>query len=197
MKNWKLFCSICLTASLLFACGNPTEKNSEEPKKTEAFTTEKPSSNDSSKNTSSNKQNEETTSITGQKMTDVEQQKLSDFIAKYPVEYARTIETGDFTPLANEYIMHDTKLYENLLKEIDEKHKAQTTEEVNKLTISNINRKSDTDFTVDTKEIIEETKNGKKNTIERHRQYSLYYDYVEGDVDNSFFKISDIKELNE
>lgn len=189
MKNWKLIISVSLAISLLYACGN-TEKNSKEPKKTEAFTTESSTSSNNSKD-----QKEEVATITGQKMTDVEQQKLVDFVAKYPVAYAKAIETGDFTPLANEYIMHDTKLYENLLAEVEKKHEAGTTEQVNKIVISKINRLSDTDFTVNTKESIEGNQNDSKKTIERQRQYILYYDYVEGDDSNSFFKITDMKDI--
>lgn len=189
MKNWKLIISVSLTISLLYACGN-TEKNSEEPKKTEAFTTESSTSGNNSKD-----QKEEVTTIAGQKMTDIEQQKIADFVAKYPIAHAKAIETGDFTPLANEYIMHDTILYENLLAEVKKQHEAGTTEQVNKIVISKINRLSDTDFTVNTKESIEENQNDSKKTIERQRQYTLYYDYVEGDDSNSFFKITDMKDI--
>lgn len=190
MKNWKILCITCLAASLLFACSN-TEDKTGDSKKTEAFTTE------TAKNTDANlpETTDSTVTIAGQKMTDTEQQKITDFIEKYPVEYSNAIETGDFTTLANEYIMHETKLYEHLLNEVEQQHKDGTTQKINKIEISKINRLSDTDFTVDTKETIEETKNGKNKSILRVRQYKLYYDYVEGDDSNSFFKIMDIKDL--
>ncbi|MGG0655756.1 TcaA NTF2-like domain-containing protein [Rummeliibacillus pycnus] len=204
MKKWKLLCSIGLAASLMVACSNDSAKTSKEPAKTEAFTTEKHST-DQSNNTNENstststKQQTETSSnnivVSGQKMTDAEQQKLSDFIAMYPVVYAKAIETGDFSPLANEYIMHDTKLYEDLLAEIPEKHKQGFIEEVSKLEINSIKRDSDTDFTVNTKEVIAETQNGKKDTKVYHRKYKVYYNYVEGNDAQSFFQISEITDV--
>lgn len=196
MKNWKLLCSVCLTVSLLFACGNNTEKDSKESTKTEAFTTENSTSNSNNSNNTddSSAKKAEVTSVSGQKMTELEQKKLSEFITKYPTVYAKALETGDVTPLTNEYILHETKLYEDLLADISVKNKDGITEKVNKVEISSIKRNSDTDFAVDTIEVIEETKQGKKNKLERHRKYALYYDYVEGDDDNSFFKISEIKE---
>lgn len=189
MKNWKILFITCLTVSVLFACSN-TEKNTGESKKTEAFTTKNTNEADADSSKS-----DKTITLAGPKMTDIEQQKITDIIKKYPVEYAHAIETGDFAPLANEYIMHDTILYENLLTEVDQQHKEGTVQKINKIEISKINRLSDTDFTVDTKETIEETKNNKTKSLERLRQYTLYYDYVEGDDSNSFFKITDIKEL--
>ncbi len=199
MNKWKLISSICLTASLIAGCGNNTEKNSEEPKVTEAFTTETPTTHDSNhtKENTTKTTTEPTpkTEVTGQKMSAVEQQKLSEFIAMYPVTYAEALHTGDFTSLANEYIMHDTKLYEDLLAEVPEKHKQGIQEEVNKVEILSINRSSDTDFTVTTKEFVAEIKNGNKVMKQNQRQYLVYYNFVEGDDSNSFFQITDLKEI--
>ncbi|HWI49275.1 MAG TPA: hypothetical protein VNU45_13735 [Rummeliibacillus sp.] len=204
MKKWKLICSICIAASLIAACNNDSEKTSKEPAKTEAFTTEthkttqSDKTNQSSTTSKSSKQSENSSNeltVSGQKMTKVVQQKLTDFIAMYPVVRAQAVESGDFTPLANEYIMHDTKLYEDLLSEIPEKHKQGIKEQVKKVKISSIKRDSDTEFTVDTKEIIAETQNGKKDTKEYHRKYKVYYNYVEGNDAQSFFQISEIKDV--
>ncbi|MFJ8260596.1 TcaA NTF2-like domain-containing protein [Rummeliibacillus sp. NPDC094406] len=204
MKKWKLICSICIAASLIAACSNDSEKTSKEPAKTEAFTTEthkttQSNKTDQSSTSSSYSQQPENSSnkpiVSGQKMTDIEIQKLSDFIAKYPVEYAKAVESGDFTPLANEYIMHDTKLYEDLLAEIPKKHKQGIQEKVNKVEISSIKRDSDTDFTVNTKEVIAKTQNSKKDTKVFHRKYKVYYNYVEGNDAQSFFQISEIKNV--
>ncbi|MGX9134539.1 TcaA NTF2-like domain-containing protein [Rummeliibacillus sp. JY-2-4R] len=199
MNKWKLISSICLTASLIVGCGNNTQKNSEEPKVTEAFTTETPTIDDTSQSkgntTTTTTDQKQEVEVTGQKMSAAEQQKLSDFIAMYPVTYAEALHTGDFSPLANEYIMHDTKLYEDLLAEIPEKHKQGIQEEVNKVEILSINRSADTDFTVTTKEVIAEIKSGSKKMKEFKRQYKVYYNFVEDDESNSFFQISDIKEI--
>ncbi|WP_397538479.1 TcaA NTF2-like domain-containing protein [Rummeliibacillus pycnus] len=201
MKKWKLICSICIAASLIAACNNDSEKTSKEPAKTEAFTTDthkttqSDKTNQSSTTSKSSKQPENSSNeltVSGQKMTKVEQQKLTDLIAMYPVVRAQAVESGDFTPLANDYIMHDTKLYEDLLAEIPKKHKQGIQEQVNTLEILSIKRESDTDFTVNTKEVIAETQNGKKNTKVYHRKYKVYYNYVEGNDAQSFFQISEI-----
>ena len=199
MKKWMVISSICLAASLIAACSNDTEKVSKEPAKTEAFTTESHKTNktDQGAASSSKKPANHSTELTisGKKMTSIEKQKLIDFIAMYPFEHAQAVNSGNFTPLANEYIMHDTKLYENLLAEIPKKHKQGVQEELTKLEISSIKRDSDTDFTVDTKEIIAKTQKGKKDIKEYHRKYKVYYNYVKGNDAQSFFQISEITDI--
>ncbi len=192
MKKWPVLCSLFLAASVLTACGNDANQKSQDQKE-DAFLTEK------SKDAISKADKHQTkdiieTKVTGQKMSKAEQEKLTQFISDYPVMRSEAIASGNFEPLANEAIMHDTKLYENLSNQIPKKHKQGDQEEVNKLEIVSIDRKSDTDFVVKTKEYINETKNGNKSLNAYDRTYSVYYDYVDGDENNSFFKISDLKE---
>lgn len=203
MKKWKVISSICLATALIAACSNDSEKTSKEPAKTEAFTTDShktTQSDQTNQSSSSSTQQSENvskkTAVSGEKMTKIEKQKLINFIEKYPVEYVKAIDSGDFTPLANEYIMHDTKLYEDLLAAIPKKHKQGIKLQINKVEVTSIKRNSDTDFTVDTKEIIDETQNGKTNTKQFLRKYKVFYNYVEGNDAQSFFQISDIKDIN-
>lgn len=200
MKKWRFFCSICLATTLLVSCNNVSQKDSSKQANTEDSATKTKETAIQDKTTqqdNSKKQTHEenkTPVLSGQKMTSTEQKKLENFVKSYPVKYGEAIESGDFTPLANEYIMHDTLLYENLLSEIPKKHKEGIKEDVKKAEITAINKVSDTDFTVKTTEIIEISQNGTKETKTYHREYTLFYDYIKGDDQNSFFKISDIKE---
>lgn len=200
VKKWRFFSSICLATTLLVSCNNVSQKDSNKQANTENSATKTKETviqNKTTQQDNSKKQvNEKSKApvLSGQKMTNTEQKKLENFVKMYPVKYGEAIESGDFTPLANEYIMHETLLYESLLSEIPKKHKEGKKEDVKKVEITSINRVSDTDFIVKTTEIIENTQNGTKETKTYHREYTLYYDYIKGDDQNSFFKISDIKE---
>lgn len=129
-------------------------------------------------------------------LTTAQRDEIKKLLGDYVKVREEAIASGDTQVLASGYLSHHTEVYGEVIDSVNAWHDAGVSISNQGLAINVITRDSDTQFTVKTTELEQESKDGVSEDYSYERQYTLYYDYVEDQPEEpAFFKIVAIKKI--